>query len=133
MSASHPCHGRPGSNVPTSVGIPPDAGIQPTIDHNNRNFQENFVIAGSSGSRRDLWWGRTDSSCPQSAEKNTAVDDGAGVSEVDLISPAFRVALSIADMREPCSDAAFSSNAVKICVVTARGSKSARIPSSLGS
>jgi hypothetical protein len=52
---------------------------------------------------------------------------------LSIISPALRVALSIADIRAPCSDAAFSSSAVKICVATPRGSRSARIASSDGS
>ena len=44
-----------------------------------------------------------------------------------------RVALSMAVMRAPCSEAAISSSAVKICVATARGSRSCRIASSPGS
>ena len=49
------------------------------------------------------------------------------------MSPALRVALSIAVMRLPCSDAAFSSSARKIWTATLRGSSSARISSSSGS
>jgi hypothetical protein len=40
---------------------------------------------------------------------------------LSIISPALRVALSIADIRAPCSEAPFSSSALKICVATARG------------
>jgi len=40
-----------------------------------------------------------------------------------IISPAFRVALSMADIRAPCSEAAFSSRAEKIAVATPRGSR----------
>ena len=49
------------------------------------------------------------------------------------MSPALRVALSIAVIRLPCSDAAFSSIARKIWTATLRGSKAARISSSSGS
>ena len=49
------------------------------------------------------------------------------------MSPAFRVALSIAVIRAPCSDAELSSSAWKICVAIFRGSKSSRISSSSGS
>ena len=38
-----------------------------------------------------------------------------------IISPALRVALSIADMRAPCSDAAFSSSARNTCTAMLRG------------
>jgi hypothetical protein len=44
-----------------------------------------------------------------------------------IMSPALRVALSIADIRAPCSEAPFSSRPRKICVATLRGSRSARI------
>ena len=49
------------------------------------------------------------------------------------MSPAFRVALSIADIRAPCSDAPFSKSAVKTCVESARGNKSAKTSTSPGS
>src|SRR5262245_41756585 len=50
-----------------------------------------------------------------------------------ITSPAFRVAESIAVMRAPCSEAAFSRSARKICTDTLRGSSSARISASSGS
>src|SRR5712671_1398111 len=50
-----------------------------------------------------------------------------------ITSPALRVAESIALMRAPCSDAAFSRRARKICTDTLRGSRSARISASSGS
>src|SRR5262249_15890137 len=50
-----------------------------------------------------------------------------------IISPALRVALSIALMRAPCSDAAFSNNARNTCTDRLRGSNSTRISSSSGS
>ena len=49
------------------------------------------------------------------------------------MSPALRVALSIADIRAPCSEAAFSRSAVKIWVATPRGSRSSSTASSEGS
>src|SRR3546814_17788372 len=49
------------------------------------------------------------------------------------MSPALRVALSIAVMRLPCSDAAFSRSPRKTCTATLRGSRSVMIDSSSGS
>ena len=50
-----------------------------------------------------------------------------------IMSPALRVALSIAVIFEPCSDAAFSRLARSNWTATLRGSRSARISSSSGS
>jgi len=50
-----------------------------------------------------------------------------------IISPALRVAESIADMRAPCSEAAFSSSARKICTAMLRGRSSSRMSFSSGS
>src|SRR5215208_2368648 len=50
-----------------------------------------------------------------------------------IISPALRVALSMAVMRAPCSDAAFSSKARNTCTAMLRGSRSVRMSSSSGS
>ena len=49
------------------------------------------------------------------------------------MSPALRVALSIAVIRAPCSLAEDSSSALKIWVEMLRGSSAARISSSSGS
>jgi hypothetical protein len=50
-----------------------------------------------------------------------------------IISPAFRVALSIAVMRAACSPAALSSNARNTWTERLRGSSCSRICSSFGS
>jgi hypothetical protein len=96
-----------------------------------RDFAFCFAMCRVSGSVLERFGARNDFD-------QLVGDDGLARAVVldgqrSIISPALRVALSIADIRAPCSDAPFSSSAVKICVATPRGRRSARIASSDGS